>query len=156
MKTINGTSLQISPDGVIMGTRGRRKLRPTAAGYLYCKTRVEGTSKHIKVHREVAIAFVPNPLGHPFVLHKDGNKLNNRSNNLYWGTPEDNFQDALWHGTATVGVNNGAAKFSKQQVQDIRLALGEGIKAQALAYKYKVSRKTINNISNSKTYTNLN
>ena len=43
----------------------------------------------ILVHRLVAMAFVPNehPKKYTFVLHKDGNTLNNYFKNLQWGDP---------------------------------------------------------------------
>lgn len=40
--------------------------------------------KSIKVHRLVAKAFLPNPMGLPSVNHKDENKLNNSVSNLEW------------------------------------------------------------------------
>ena len=43
-----------------------------------------GKKVHIYTHKAVAKAFVPNPNGYTYVLHKDGNKLNNAADNLSW------------------------------------------------------------------------
>ena len=55
-------------------------------GYLIVDLRNGRKKKHEKVHRLIALAFVPNPYGLPEVNHKDENKHNNSASNLEWCT----------------------------------------------------------------------
>ena len=41
------------------------------------------------LHRAIAIAWVDNPTGARYVHHKNGNKADNRADNLEWMTPTD-------------------------------------------------------------------
>ena len=49
-----------------------------------------GERKDYKVHRLVAMAFIPNILNLPVINHKDENKSNNIVSNLEWCTPKYN------------------------------------------------------------------
>lgn len=55
-------------------------------GYLYVTIK----SKHYKVHRLVAKAFLDNPNNKPYIDHIDRNKLNNHYSNLRYVTPKEN------------------------------------------------------------------
>lgn len=64
-------------------------------GYAYVGL-TEGTKqKSCRVHRLVANAFIDNPENKKYVNHIDGNKLNNRVDNLEWITASDNVKHAL-------------------------------------------------------------
>jgi hypothetical protein len=54
--------------------------------YLAVALQIDGKTKQYKVHRLVAIAFLPNPYGYNEINHKDENKGNNKMDNLEWCT----------------------------------------------------------------------
>ena len=53
-------------------------------GYYYIGLRCKNVRKWLRVSRVVAQAFIPNPKNYPYVNHKDGNRQNNRVENLEW------------------------------------------------------------------------
>lgn len=65
-------------------------------GYLqaYPFLGAEGKRVIIRIHREVAAAFVPNPNDYPQVQHINDNKMDNSASNLRWGTARMNQEDA--------------------------------------------------------------
>lgn len=80
------------------GSSGRMlKQSLTTTGYqrvILCKNQKK---KQFKIHQLVAEAYISNPHNRPLVLHGDGNKLNNNSTNLYWGSYTDNANDKIRH-----------------------------------------------------------
>lgn len=62
------------------------KQQPDKDGYLGVRLCSEGTYKNFKVHRLVAMVFIPNREELPCVNHKDENKSNNHVDNLEWCT----------------------------------------------------------------------
>lgn len=93
----------ISNDGLLFSKRTNKELKQNLVGkgYLAHATKIGGrTGKNllIKIHREVAKAFVCNPDDFPEVNHIDGNKLNNVYTNLEWVTTSENIQHAWDNG----------------------------------------------------------
>lgn len=84
--------LDISENGVIKNIESGRILRQSDSerGYKvisYC-------GKQYKVHRLVALKYIPNPENKPQVNHIDGNKQNNNVSNLEWCTNKENMEHA--------------------------------------------------------------
>lgn len=64
-------------------------------GYVQVTLQKGRRRKSLLVHRLVAESFIQNPQNLPQVNHIDGNKLNNRSDNLEWCTAKENISHAL-------------------------------------------------------------
>lgn len=59
-------------------------------GYVEVQGWVNGTFHNYRVHRLVALAFIPNPNNFPYINHKDACKSNNNVSNLEWCSQQDN------------------------------------------------------------------
>ncbi len=63
----------------------------TKDGYIeYVITDVNGKQKHIQGQRIMALVFHENPNGHPHVNHKNGERWDNRIENLEWTSVSEN------------------------------------------------------------------
>ena len=82
---------QVSNLGRIRNSRGKI-LKPNKdhKGYMLIYLYKDGKRKTHKVHRLVAIAFIPNPENKKTVNHKDEVKTNNHVDNLEWMTTAEN------------------------------------------------------------------
>ncbi len=87
------------------------------AGYFIISLGLNGKAKRFPIHRLVAFAFIPNPLGKRTVNHINGVKTDNRISNLEWATD------------------------SEQQIHSIRI----GIKKKPFGKPVHFNGATINN-----------
>ncbi len=128
-----------------------RTISPTLMpnGYLLASLFKDGEYKSIGVHRAVAKAFCPNPLLKEQVNHVNGNRADNRADNLQWVTAlenEEHKRDVL--GTAG-SPHLSARKLTDEQVKAIRDSNKSG---RELAREFGVSHSTIRNIKNKRVY----
>jgi len=97
--------------------RGRLlKLIVTSNGYLVFNA---GRNRPRSVQKFVLRAFVGDRKG-LWGLHRDDNKLNNRLDNLYWGTPDQNSRDADKNGRLLRGERIGNSKLKEKDVLRLR------------------------------------
>ena len=147
----------ISSDGSIQGPSGRW-LRPFPDKHGYLRINTYEPPKRwtqVGVHAVVCTAFHgPRPEG-MLVRHLDGNTMNNRADNLAWGTFKDNEADKLRHGRRPMGVDHHGAKLTETDVIAIRsVAQLRGV-GQELAQQYDVSESTISSIRSRKTWRHI-
>lgn len=112
-------SFGITTDGDIWSYEKQiwRKFSLNSGGYKIIT--IQG--KSIRVHRLVAITFIPNPENKPEVNHIDGNKLNNSVSNLEWNTRSENQSHAARTGLMSTGSAAAHSKLKEEDVEYIRL-----------------------------------
>lgn len=147
---------QISSLGKVksLGNNKNRKekimrLGVTEKGYLVVGLSKNGEIKKFKVHRLVAMAFLPNPSKKPEVNHKGKrpNKKDNRYFMIEWATKEENEKHAKRH-----GLNMRGAKLNREQVLEIK---SSNDSIEVLCLKYNVSFTTISQIKKGNTWKHI-
>lgn len=124
-----------------------RSLVLTKAGYFRVILFNKDHRKRILVHRLVCEAFIPNPLGLPFVNHKNGVRNDNRIENLEWCTAKQNSEHAanVLH-SYEVGVNKHGAKLDEADVRSIRGSYKGGENCASIGRRFGVSKQTVKSI----------
>ena len=139
----------ITENGEVINIKwGGRKVKPQPNGKGYLRVHIAG--KMHFVHRLVAEKYVPNPNNYPQVNHKDGDKTNNKADNLEWVTNLQNRKHAVKTGLHVHGERCPWAKLSLKDVEFIREHTE--LTATYLANKFGVARATISAVKNNKSW----
>ncbi len=144
----NGQNIEISinSDGTILSAGGYDLTSKIANGY-------RGYNKEY-LHRIIATKFIPNPMNYSDINHINGNKQDNRVENLEWCTRSHNLQHAIDTGLKKYrqGIPSKTRKLSKV---DIDYILSSTYSGAHLGVMFNVSKTVIYNIKNRKTYLNF-
>lgn len=127
-------------------------------GYAQVSIMIESNKRfHTGIHRLVAKCFIPKLLGKDQVNHKDGNKLNNRVENLEWCNNQENQQHAVKNNliNPNYGEKNHNSKLKNIDVFAIRNRIENGESQNKIAKEYGVSPTAITQIKLNRTYINF-
>ena len=104
--------------------------------------------KSHKVHRIVAEAFIPNPENKPCVNHIDGDKTNNKVENLEWVSYKDNTKHAM------EVLGHGRRKITTKEAEQIRknVLLRKYSSLKEIEKEYNISQSVISTILTNRTY----
>jgi hypothetical protein len=156
-----GDYFLISRDAIVFSLRTKRviKQRIVKTGYWMFATKLygrEGKYTAVRVHREIAKAFLANPDNKPQVNHKDGIKLNNHVDNLEWATAEENTQHAADMGLITYHseFDHPKCKVTPALVLEIKDYKGR-LSARKTARIFKLGRATVDRIFSGERYGNV-
>jgi hypothetical protein len=145
--------------GTVTGSRyGKQLGRTKPVGYyvrIYVRengARVGNISAHRLIWEHVN-GPIPDGLE---INHRNAIKNDNRLANLELVTPGDNNRHAFALGLMTLqGEHNNNAKFTEQDIHDIRRALADGEMGITLAHRYGVTKGAISLIRSGKLWSHL-
>lgn len=138
-RQVDGFAYEVSSLGRVRNARTGHVLRPTTngRGYIYVGLHRDGRQHSKRVHRLVALAFIPNPENKPEVNHIEHDLTNNAITNLEWATRIENHYHSVRAGKFHSATNpNKVRKLGPEIVAEAkrRHAAGESYSAIARSY----------------------
>ena len=123
--------------------------RPCPKGYDVARLHRHGKAHYVKTHLLVLAAFVgPKPNRSSQCNHIDGDKANNRPQNLEWCSPIRNSHHRY-------DVLGKGSKLNPRRVRLIRRDIARGDRGMHIAPRYGISRATVTNIKKRNTWSHL-
>lgn len=144
------------PDGrTLKGRTLRFGTHP--GGYLLVRPCRNGIAKTATVHRLIALAFLPPPRpDQTQINHIDGDKTNNRAENLEWCSPLENIRHAVEMGLHNNrGVANPTAKLSPEEVLEVYRRAWEGERQADISADFGITRAAVSTIKNGRNWGHL-
>lgn len=139
---------KVGTDGTVISPYSERALTPVkhTNGYTHVDLRKGGKKKRVGVHCLVLLVHVgPRPKGHT-AAHRNGIRDDNRLENLYWATWQEQWADKERHGTYQRGEKIGTAILTESKVREIKSRLGKD-PYSILMKEFKVSKSCLSMIS---------
>ena len=99
-------------------------------GYAVAAIYYEGRCVWARVHRLVAIAYIPNPKNKPIVHHKNHDRSDFSKGNLEWVTASENIQEGVDCGSivAKRGEYSNLSSVSDEEIHEVCRLLQDGLR----------------------------
>lgn len=113
---------------------------PDQDGYLRLSVKFSNGKRTARgVHQLVAEVFLSDRFDGAIVLHKDGDRQNNRVDNLRWGTWAENSADRVVHGT--LGLTR-----TSEEIAEIKRLYQMGFYQREIARVFKTSQCYVSDV----------
>lgn len=134
------------------------KVRLDKDGYKVIKLHNnKSKQQYLRVHRLIAITFIPNINNHPVINHKDGNIKNNTISNLEWCTISENVRHAIDIGL--IDILRGEQLSKKWNNNDIleihELTQNKTLSVKEICKKFNMSPSQVKRIKLKQTWKHL-
>ncbi len=130
-KVVKGfENYSVSDHGNVKTNTTRKILKncPNVHGYEQVQLWKDQKRSTLKVHRLVALSFLPNLEAKPMVDHIDNNILNNNVSNLRWATRVQNGQNRILNKNNKTGYKG--VSFNKRKDKYVSVIQVDGIQVQ--------------------------
>ena len=135
----------------LRSTWRRMYFKPDQGGYYTVSLWRNNARTNKRLHVLVLECFVcPRPLG-MLALHKNDSPLDNRLENLYWGTYAENGRDATRNARCRIGISHPQCKVPEETAHLIRSRAAQGESHTTIAADFHISRTTVGNIVHGRT-----
>ena len=136
----------LKPNNTYIKKRGSTEYKQ---GYSY----VSINNRTYTIHRFVALAFIPNNDNKSDINHLDGNKHNNKVNNLEWCTKSENekhsytvLKKKVWNKNISYDTSHAVAVRNKNHLEKCKAILNDrnsGMTLKQLSEKYGLCERQI-------------
>ena len=130
----------VTKTGNIFSNRSGKWVKLCTGLNPYGYVQVHLNKKTYRVNRLVALVYIPNPENKPFVCHRDNNRLNNKVENLYWGTAKENTQQSISEGRFRP---RGKKIKTKKEIKAIRKDWIDGIPTSKICKKHDIGKTSL-------------